>query len=201
MTGHPARHLSPDDIDAWLAGALGPEARRHLEECSACRELARAERELVRALAALPHLAPREDLAERVMAAVRIPDPFALRALAGAGRRLLRSRRALAVAAGLVVVMLGAMGASVAWTLAHRGLLAALSDWATGEALRWAWVGLRGAALNLLERPELGGVRRLLDAPALLALVSALGSLGYVSGVLALRRLLAVPGRARHAGW
>lgn len=201
MTGHFARHLSPDDIDAWLAGAPAPEARRHLEACSACRDLALAERELVRALAALPRLAPREDLADRVMAAVRIPDPFALRALAAAGRRLLGSRRSLAIAAGLAVVLLAAMGASAAWTLEHRGLLAALSDWATGEALRWAWVALRGAALNLLEQPGLGGLRRLVEAPALLALVSALGSLGYLSGVLALRRLLAVPGRARHAGW
>lgn len=195
-----APHLGPDELEAWLAGVRAPALLRHVEECSACFELVRAEEALVVELGALPLHAPRPDFADRVMASVRVPDPFAIRAIQAARRRLFASRRSVAIAACLAVVLLGSMAGSAAWTLANRDTLTAAGNWLASEAGRWAWVGLRGAALNLIEQPWFSGFRSLVDAPGRLALASAAMSLMYVSGILALRRLLAIPTqRVAHA--
>jgi len=155
----------------------------------------RAEEALAAQLAALPLHAPKADFADRVMASVYIPDPFAIRSLQAARRRLLASPRAVAIAATIALVVLGSMMASAAWTLANRETLVAAGNWLAGEAARWAWVGLRSAALNLIEQPWFAGFRSLIETPGRLALASAAMSLMYVSGILALRRLLAVPPR------
>ena len=47
MTPVSGPHLTPDDFDAWLAGALAPAAQDHLDGCPACRERAETEREIV----------------------------------------------------------------------------------------------------------------------------------------------------------
>jgi hypothetical protein len=55
-----------------------------------------------------------------------------------------------------------------------------------------------------MEQPWFAGFRGLLDDPGRLALASAFGTLVYVTGVLALRRLLTVPAptqRVAHAGY
>ena len=44
MTPVPGSHLTPDDLDAWLAGALAPAAQEHLAHCPACQEQAQTER-------------------------------------------------------------------------------------------------------------------------------------------------------------
>jgi hypothetical protein len=195
-----APHLGPDELDAWLAGLRAPTLLRHVEECPACLELVRSEEALAVELGALPLHAPSPQFTDRVMASVRVPDPFAIRALQAAGRRLLTSRRSMAVAAAVAFVLLGSMAASAAWTLANRETLTAAGTWLAGEAGRWAWVGIRGAALNLMEQPWFTGFRSLVDAPGRLALASAAVSLMYVSGILVLRRLLAVPTqRVAHA--
>jgi hypothetical protein len=194
MTGDSSPlHLGPDELDAWLAGIRAPELVRHVDACPGCLELVRAEEALTAQLGALPIHSPRADLADRVMASVYIPDPFAIRSLQAARRRLLASRKSVAIAAALAIVLLGSMSASAVWTLANRDTLLAAGTWLAGEAGRWAWVGLRGAALNLIEQPWFSGFRSLVDAPGRLALASAAVSLMYVSGILALRRLLAVP--------
>lgn len=193
-------HLGPDELDAWLGGVRPPELVAHVSACADCRALVRAEEALVAQLEALPLHAPKPDFADRVMASVRIPDPFAIRAFQAARHRLLASRRSVAIAATVALVLLGSMGASAAWTLANRDTLIAAGNWLAGEAGRWAWLGLRGAALNLIEQPWFTGFRSLVDAPARLAAASAAMSLVYVSGILALRRLLAVPTqRVAHA--
>jgi len=188
-------HLTPDDLDAWLAGTATAESRRHVEECSACLELVRAEEALTSQLDALPLYAPKLDFADQVMASVAIPDPFAIRSLEAARRRLLASPRSIAIAATIALVLLGSMAASAAWTLANRETLITAGNWLAGEAARWAWVGLRSATLNLIEQPWFGGFRSLVETPGRLAITSAALSLMYVSGILALRRLLAVPPR------
>jgi hypothetical protein len=193
MTGLPAPHLSPDDIDAWLAGSLAPAGQRHLDECPVCHAFAQAERELVDQIAALPLLTPRADFSDRVMASVQIPDPFAIRSLAATRRRLFATRKSVAIAATLAIAVLGSMVGSAMWTLAHQDTLVAAGNWLLSQTGQLAWVGLRGAALNLLEQPWYGSLRDLLETPGRLAVVSALASLTYVGGVLALRRLLAVP--------
>jgi hypothetical protein len=165
----------PDDFDPWLDAQL----------------------------AALPQFAPSVGFEDRVMASVRVPDPFAIRSIASTRRRLFASPRATAVAVSLAVLVVGSMAASVVWTLANRDALLAFATWFSTEAGQWAWVGLRGGALTLMEQPWFAGFRALLDDPGRLALASAFGTLVYVTGVLALRRLLAVPAptqRVAHAG-
>jgi len=201
MTGDFFRqHCGPDELDAWLAGVRAPELVGHVNACPGCLELLRAEEALVAQLAALPLYAPKAAFGDRVMASVRIPDPFAIRSLQATRRRLLASPRSIAIAATVALALLGSMALSAAWTLANRDTLLAAGNWLAGEAGRWAWVGLRGAALNLIEQPWFSGFRSLVDAPTRLAVASAAISLMYVSGILALRRLLAIPTqRVAHA--
>jgi hypothetical protein len=176
MTGSPETPLPPDDFDRWLDAQL----------------------------AALPLYSPRPEFSDRVMASVRVPDPFAIRSFRAARRRLLASPRSVAMAASLALLVVGSMAASVVWTLANRDTLLALGGWLATEAGQWAWVGLRGAALTLREQPWFADLRGLIEEPGRLALASAFGTLVYVSGVLALRRLLAFPAptqRVAHANW
>src|SRR5437867_1127943 len=124
MTRPSGSHLSPDEIDAWLSGALAPEGQRHLDQCQACLEQARAEREIADQITALPLMSPADGFADRVMAAVAVPDPFAIRSLQATRRRLFATPKSLAFAAGLVLFLLGSMGGSIAWTLTHQETMA-----------------------------------------------------------------------------
>ncbi|MGH7516268.1 MAG: hypothetical protein ACREOC_02180 [Gemmatimonadales bacterium] len=176
MTGSSDSPLPSDELDRWLDERL----------------------------AALPLLAPRADFSDRVMASVRVPDPFAIRSIRSARRRLFATPKSVAIAASLALLVVGSMAASVAWTLANRDTMLTFGGWLATEAVQWAWVGLRGTALTLMEQPWFAGFRGLLDAPGRLALASAFGTLVYVTGVLALRRLLTVPAppqRVAHANW
>jgi hypothetical protein len=193
MTRPPGSHLSPDEIDAWLAGTLAEDWQQHLEQCQACLERARGERDIVDQLATLPLMSPAAGFADQVMAAVTIPDPFAIRSLQATQRRLFATRKSLAIAASVTLLLLGSMGGSIAWSLTHQEALASIGNWLLSQGAQFAWLGLRGMASNLLEQPWYSGIRPLLDNPIRLALGSALASAVYFGGVLALRRLLALP--------
>jgi hypothetical protein len=201
MTQAPGPHLSPDDIDLWLDGTLDAERARHLDACRACLELALAEREIVEQVSALPPMTPTTGFADRVMQSVVVPDPFAIRSLAAARRRLFATPRAAAVAAGLTLLLLGSMAGSIVWTLGHRDTLAALGSWLVAQGGQAAWLALRGLASNLMEQPWYEAAKALAGDPTRLAVASALASIAYLGGVLALRRLLALPTqRVAHAG-
>jgi hypothetical protein len=201
MTHASGPHLSPDQIDAWLNGLLAPELQRHLDHCQTCLEHARADREIADQLAALPLMMPSEGFADRVMAAVVVPDPFAIRALQATRRRFLATPRPIALAAGMVIFLLTSMGGSIVWTLTHQGTLASIAAWLVSQGGQAAWLGVRGVASNFIEQPWYDGLRAMLDNPGRLALLSALASFAYLGGVLALRRLLAVPTQqVAHAG-
>jgi hypothetical protein len=63
-----------------------------------------------------------------------------------------------------------------------------------------AWFGLRSLASNFIEQPWYSTVRALFENPGRLALFSAMVSLAYLGGIVALRRLLALPTqRVAHA--
>src|SRR5215213_8565219 len=102
MTRPSESHLSPDQIDAWLAGTLDAEVTRHVDRCQSCLEQLRAEREMVEQVASLPLLSPIPGFADRVMASVRVPDPFAIRSLQATRRRLLATRQSVAFAASVI---------------------------------------------------------------------------------------------------
>lgn len=179
-------HLSADDLDAWLEGRLGSARAGHLRHCADCRDLVERERALVELLGALPRLAPAVGLEDRVMARVRVPQ---LAPAAMAHRPAVApSRRRTAVAA----VLLG-MAASIAWSLGNRELLDTWGAWLLGESSRLLWVGVQAVASNLLEQPWSQEVRSFIAAPGRLLPVLGAASLVYASGLLALRRLMALP--------
>jgi hypothetical protein len=201
MTPVPGSHLTPDDFDAWLTGALAPAAEEHLASCPACHERAATEREIATLLGALPLMSPAPGFADRVMARVTVPQPIAVRSLHSLRQRIFATRRSAALAAGLLVLVAGSMAGSIAWTLGHQQTLAALGDWLAMRAGQAAWLGVRGIASNFIEQPWFAGLRALAANPGRLGIVCALAAAAYIGGVLALRRLLALPTQqVAHAG-
>jgi hypothetical protein len=178
-------HLSADDLDAWIEGRLGSARAGHLRHCAECRDLVERERALVELLGALPRLAPAAGFENRVMARVRVPQT----ALATAPRRSVAPsvRRSLAAS-----VLIG-MAASIAWSLGNRELLESWGAWLLGESSQLLWVSVQAVASNLLEQPWSREVRSFIAAPGRLLPVLGAASLVYASGLLALRRLMALP--------
>ena len=193
MTRPPGTHLSPDEIDSWLSGNLAGEWQQHLDQCQTCLERVRIEREIVDQIGTLPLMSPADGFADRVMASVSVPDPFAIRSLQATRRRLFATRRSLAIAASLTLLILGSMGGSIAWSLANQETIASIGNWVLTAGGQVAWLSLRGVASNLFEQPWYSGLRALIESPVRLAVGSALATTVYLIGVLALRRLLALP--------
>jgi hypothetical protein len=200
MSRPPESHLSPDEIDAWLAGALPPVTQRHVDQCQLCLEQLRVEREIADQIASLPLLSPMPGFSDRVMASVIVPDPFAIRSLQATRRRLFATPRSIALAASLTLLLIGSMAGSIMWSLSHQQTLATLGSWLMAQGGQAAWFGIRGLASNFIEQPWYNSVRALVENPGRLALYSAMASLAYLGGVVALRRLLALPTqRVAHA--
>jgi hypothetical protein len=193
MTRPPGTHLSPDEIDSWLSGNLAREWQQHLDQCQTCLERVRIEREIVDQIATLPLMSPAEGFSDRIMASVSVPDPFSIRSLQATRRRLFATRRSLAIAASLALLILGSMGGSIAWSLANQETLASVGNWLLTAGGQVAWLSLRGVASNVIEQPWYTGFRSLLENPGRLAVASGLATTVYLIGVLALRRLLALP--------
>jgi hypothetical protein len=201
MTRFSGPHLSPDEIDACLSGAAGPELQQHLQQCRECSEQLQAEREIVEQIAALPPLQPSEGFADRVMAAVRVPDPFSIRSFQATRRRLFTKPKSLIAAASLMLVLLGSMAGSIVWSLTNQDTLASIASWLLGQGGQAVWLGVQGLASNLIEQPWYAGLSSLVEHPVRYAVISALGSLAYLGGLLALRRLMAAPTeQVAHAG-
>ena len=190
MTPVPGPHLSPDDVELWLSGILDAERTHHLERCAECFDRAQAEREIVEQVSALPLMAPSAGFADRVMAQVTVADPFALRSLR---QRIFASRRSMAVAASLALALVGSMAASVAWSLANQEVLASAGSWLLAQGTQAGWLAIRGLASNFIEQPWYESARAFADHPARLAATLGAVALAYLSGMLALRRLLALP--------
>ena len=179
-------HLSADDLDAWIEGRLGSARAGHLRHCADCRDLVERERALMELLGALPRLAPAVGFEDRVMARVRVPQL----APATSHSVVPSSRRPVAAIAAAVLV---GMAASIAWSLGNRELLDSWGAWLLGESSRLLWVSVQAVASNLLEQPWSREVRSFIAAPGRLLLVLGAASLVYASGLLALRRLMALP--------
>ena len=186
-------HLSPDDIDVLLTGAADAGAYPHLDGCRPCQALLAAERHLVARLESLTLEGPSPEFADIVMSRVAIPDPFAIRSLGTARRRIFATRRSMAAAAMVALVVAVAMAASVIWTLGNRETLAAAGSWIGAESVGLLWLGLRGVVANFIEQPWYGDARQLFGDPARVAAISGGIMLAYVAGLLALRKLMALP--------
>jgi hypothetical protein len=200
MTG-PRQHLTPDEIDSLLQGESTPSQLEHLNDCAECSLLLGQHRAVVASLEALPLFDPGDEFADQVMFQVAVPDPFAMRSMATARRRLLETGRSRAFAASVAVALVGMMTASIIWTWLNRELVSSAGSWLGGEATQWFWVALRGVFANVTEQPWFNTARNAIGAPMRLAAVSACVMLLYVVGLMALRRLMAIPSEgAAHAG-
>jgi hypothetical protein len=194
-------HLTPEEFDAWLASGLDSDRARHLELCLECQVRADAERALDEQLATLQLLSPTPDFAERVMRHVALPQPIPIPSMQPARRRFLATRRSVAVAASLAVLLLASMAASVIWTLAHQATLVSMGGWLLTQAGQTGWLAIQGVASNLIEQPWYAAVRSAFDSPGRIAAASALAATAYLAGIYALRRLLALPTQqVAHAG-
>jgi hypothetical protein len=190
MTPAPGPHLSPDDVELWLNGTLDAARTRHLDLCPECFDRAQAEREIVEQLASLPLMAPAPGFEDRVMTQVRVADPFALRSIR---QRIFATRRSMAIAAGLALARVGSMAASVAWSLANQELLVSAGNWVLSQGSQAGWLALRGLASNFIEQPWYESARAFADHPGRLGAALGALALAYLSGMFALRRLLALP--------
>ena len=202
MTRPSGLHLTPDEFDACISGTPGTECRQHLDQCEQCREQLRADRELAELISSLPVVGPMEGFADRVMASVSIPDPFAIRSLQATRHRLLSTPKSLAFAATLMLILLGSMGGSILWSLENRETLASIGSWLFAQGGQVLWLTVQGFASNIIEQPWYTTLRTLVLDPVRLAVISAVASFVYLGGLLALRRLLALPTqRVAHAGF
>jgi hypothetical protein len=194
-------HLTPDEFDAWLAAGLDPDRARHLELCLECQARADAERALDEQLATLQLLSPAPDLADRVMRHVALPRPIPVPSMQPARRRFLATRRSMAVAASLAVLLVASMATSVIWTLGHQATLTSIGGWLLTQVGQAGWLAIQGVASNLIEQPWYDAARSAFDTPGRIAAASGLATTAYLAGVYALRRLLALPTQqVAHAG-
>jgi hypothetical protein len=177
MTDLIATHLTPDELDDWLAGTLARNREAHLHGCADCRRLADADRALAHLLGTLPLFSPATGFADRVMARVEAR----------------RRARPVAVAAAIAAGLLLPMAASVGWSLANPDTLAQLLQGAGGEMGRLGLATVRSLGSTLLAQPWYPWVRGLFESPARLGLVFGANAVAYAGGVLILRRLMALP--------
>ena len=185
-------HLTADDLDAWLDGTLAGQPRAHLMACVECRRLADAERGLVYRLEQLPLLSPAPRFADRVMSGIRVPVAHDTSLMQRWGARVRSSRRAAAWAAALGTIVVGSMGASVAWSLTHQETIRALETWLTTSGSQLAVSTARAALASVTAQPWYNELRAS-ATPARLVGLGALAAALYAGGLLALRRLLALP--------
>jgi hypothetical protein len=201
MTAGFGPHLTPDELDAWLAAGLGSDRARHVEICLECQARADAERALDEQLAALQLLSPAPGLADRVIRHVALPRPATIPPMEPARRRFLATRRSMAVAASVAVVLLASMAASVIWTLGHQATLVSIGGWLLTQTGQAGWLAIQGVASNLIEQPWYGAARSAFDSPGRIAAASSIAAAAYLAGVYAFRRLLALPTQqVAHAG-
>ena len=192
MSPKPPAHLSADDFDAFLTDTAGPEAKQHVAFCDACRTTMQVDRVLVAGMHRLPPYAPREGFSDRVMARVTLAVPAPVVVPLPWPRRLLQNRRAMAAAAGTAL----AMGASATWTLANRELLDGWVQLVANQGGQWLWTSLQAGVAVMSEQAWYAPVRDLLVSPVRTAAVVATGLLVWTGGLVALRRLVALPSGA-----
>ncbi len=185
-------HLTGDDLDQWVEGLLPAPRELHLRACSECQSLADQERVLVMRLQALPLFNPSVAFSDRVMSRVELP----VSSLSGAwhawrNRAFMSPTRAL-VATGITVLVGGSMAGSAAWASTHQETITGASSWLMTEGKFWFWQGVSSGNALLQQQSWYHAIRGALT-PARIVAGAAIVVALYAAGVLALRRLLALP--------
>lgn len=191
------RHLLPNEIDLLLDEETGfgvQPLREHVRGCAECRTRLSEAQDVARSLAALPHLAPRFDLADRVMSQVPVFVPWHVSAVDAVRRWVPTGPVARAVAA-VVVAVGGSLVTGLSLWLVTRGDLVAMLTGLVGEGARQAVTGAAGDVLVALFGPQvLRAVQ--VAGPLGVGLAAAGFVLASLATVLGLRSI-ATSGRAR----
>ena len=174
---HPTGERIQDFVEGLLPARQAARTRRHIEDCKACAREAEEWRGLMGSLSALPHRAPGEAFAERVMASVRVraPVPVAApaarlapiwaRALAFAGGLVPRTRKAWAALSGVAVTPAATLGLVFYAIFSHSaltpGALSAFLWWKANDLAVATW---HAFVSHVLESETLFQLYSLLDA-------------------------------------
>jgi len=142
----PPLHPSPDRLEALVEGDL-PEAERsaveaHVATCVRCQAELEEWRMVFAVLTSLPHLAPSPGFADRVLAQVRIKQPWTARVAAMLARLAPRTRAGWALLTACLTLPAAAGAALIAWVLTRPGL--------DPETLMTVMVFLRERAADLM---------------------------------------------------
>jgi anti-sigma factor RsiW len=171
-------HPAAEEVEAYVAGSLSDADRAvlesHLVGCVQCAAEVEEWRALFSGLADLPHLDPAPDFADRVMASVRIHQPWQLR-LAALLRRVIPSTTGgWFLVTVLVSLPVLTMGGAATWLLSR--------PWISTDTL-WTYFVIRAEAALLAITQQLGAM-----------VVESQLTLSAVDGVKQLLTWLGAPG-------
>ena len=190
MNSHDGKHLSADELDAFLTRSSSLRATSHLATCPDCAALVERDGLVVAALAALPAFDVSAGFGDRVLQGLA---PRQAPARPRASSRAVAARRR---AIGALLLAGGGVAAGFAWGTAHPPDALRWSAPALQESGHALWVSLQAVAANATEQPFFASV---MASPArvLLAIASAAGA--YAVALTGLQRVMAEP--ASDAGW
>jgi anti-sigma factor RsiW len=192
MNPHDPKHLTADELDAFLTDSTSHLVASHLATCSACAAMVEADGTLIAALSALPAFDPQPGFADRVLRQLDA-SPVAVPVVASP-RSLAARRRARAGA----LVVTGSIAAGFTWAMtgSATALRWSASASASGHAV---WVSLQSVANTLSAQSWTSPVRDVIATPGRAATASLAVAAAYGVLLTVLSRLMAEP--TPDAGW
>lgn len=187
------KHLLPHELDELSDGPATFAWRAHLASCAACREEWAARVAVVRALSRLPHLAPRRELADRVLAAVRRPEPAVLARLRALRDWAAAPRRRAALVTGYAVSAVVSLGVVVPWLLEHQAAISFVTSWVVARAGAMVGQAVLALAAWALTSPVYASARDLTASAGQVAVLAAALSVAYGGCAAGLGYLLKTP--------
>jgi hypothetical protein len=179
-------------LEQWAYGLLPAPREAHLRDCPECQVLADQERALVHRLQALPLFNPSPGFSERVMNRVDVP----VTSLAGAWRywrtRVSANPISVGAAAGAAVLLGGSLAASAAWAAAHQDTITGVGPWLMSQGQQ-AFAQSMSVVSGLLQQQSWYAQLRATLTPARGIAIGTAALALYGAGVVAMRRLLALP--------
>jgi hypothetical protein len=191
------RHLLPNEIDLLLDEETGfgvQPLKEHVRACAECRAQLHEAQEVAAALSALPQLAPRIGLADRVMSQVPVFVPWHVAARDSVARWVPTGPMARAAAALIIAVVGTAITGITLWVATRGDMVSALTGVA-GEGVRGTVASAFGELVVALLGPQ---VFQAVQTVGPIGFALALGGfvVSSIGTVLGLRRL-AVSNRNR----
>lgn len=191
------RHLLPNEIDLLLDEETGfgvQPLREHVRGCPDCSARLAEAQEVVNSLSAVPLLAPRMGMAERVMSRVPVFVPWHVSARDTVLKWMPSSPAARALAA-VLVAFVGSLVTGLTLYIATRGDVLATVTGLVGEQARSTVTDAAGDVVVALFGPQVvGAVQQV--GPIGIALAGGGFLIASLATVLGLR-LIATSGRAR----